>query len=287
MAKIIQDEINQDKIEIKNNINYINNLIDNYLNSMVVTLGNNLIYYLYIINILHFLNKSIHFQNFNKNKMILFLENYDSELNELFNIKKILDLIYLNKLLYKEEIKSDHDLALNLLYQKILLSSLENRKKEILVDYYIKQKKLENMDFSSVSSNKAKLDLLKIAIILKAINGKGLYLPELEKEQYLSKYSQELIQDKYKNILYNLNMVEIYKYNINAWKIILIFFILEIIVKKYPSFFGLSLLFLSIDLSFISNFKIEIILLLNGLIITTFLSYLNHKTKKKLGEISW
>lgn len=286
IAQLIQDELNDNIKNIKLNVKYIEDLINEYNKNLNQNIGDLILSYLFFIYLLKLLNKNTHYSELNNEIIKKFLSKYNSDKSININYKKILEIKYLNVINDKEFITNDYELALEMLYKKILISNNLYRKKEYLMDFYIKQNKIENININ-YASDKGKSNLLEIVLILKAINNEGLYIPELEKENYISTYANEIIREKYLDMISEITSVNFKFIKISNWLFFIIIIIIELIIVKYSDFITIPLGFIEIDSNVIDEFGIYLKILLNGLILLGYILYLNHKTIKKVKELKW
>jgi len=289
IAKIINDELNKNNEGIKDNCKQISFLLDRYLNKKQQKDGDKTIRSIFYIFLLKLFNKNNHFKRVDDKRVRNFLMEYKTHSSNLKNFHKILSLYYLGRIeeLGKEEIKDNLDLSLNILYLRLLLSQESKRKKSILIDYYIKQSIIEKIDLT-ITSERSKGKLLEIAVILKAANSKGLYIPQIEKEQYLSAFTKNIVKEKYLSILKDISTIKVLKLKIPLWLVILGFFLLESLVFALPNFIeSISIGSLSINTKAFSDLPIWSILIINGLIISIFLFIIQIVINKRISDERW
>ena len=286
IAKIICDEINKNITNIKDNANEIKELIDEYLLNMNQNKGDIILCYLFNIYLLNILDKNTHFIKIEKEMVCNFLKQHQSDNIKYKNYKKILDIIYLNIITKEENIRDYYDLALELLYKRILISNTEYRNEDYLLDYYIKQNEIEKLNIN-MESEISRGNLLEIALVLKAVNSKGLYIPELEKENYISNYSKEIVSEKYLDVISDITKVNIKNFEIQNWLLFVVIILIELFVATFPDYISIPLGLLEINSSIIHKFNIHIIIVLNGIISLGYIIYLYYKTNKKVKSLKW
>lgn len=289
IAKIINDEINNRKNEINRNSKEISLFIKKYLKSKQQSLGDYIIRDLFYVFILRLLGKTAHFDKLDKNKIKAFLSNYQTQSGNIINFHKILSLFYLG--IYDKQkseiVESNLDLSINILFNRLLLANNEKREKSQLIDYYLKQNLVEKIDLTSSSEN-SKGKLLEIAVILKSANGKGLYIPEIEKEQYLSSFTQSIFREKYLTMLKESSSMKFFRSRIPLWSLILLFFVLESLVFLLPNFFEtISIGNFSIPTTEIVKLPIWVILIINGIIMAVLIYVIQIHLNKRIREEKW
>lgn len=290
LAKIIVDEIKEDKSKIKNNIDQINQLIEAFSINKRTDDGEKVLRSVYIINILRLLNRKLHHNAVQSDLVKTFLENIIPVNNTSLNMRIILCFLYSMEQNDELNIDDDYDLVLSLLYDKLQLSRPDKRNEKILIDYYVKQKELEQKDYSRIVSESSKGRVLEIAIVLEAIVGKGLYLPDLEKEQYLSTYANTIIISKYNSIINKMHEFELYNVKISLWLLNILFYALEVIIFLMPqatNSITIPLIGIEVNLEFIRKLSISHVLLFNAIITGTFLYYVVSRTKRQIKDKKW
>jgi len=170
----------------------------------------------------------------------------------------------------------------------LLMCNSKTRTKEKVIDYYIKQQRLEKIDIENVTSELSMLKLLEVAVILKAASGKGLYLPELEKEQYLSNVSMEIVKEKYLTILNDSFSNTFYKIRLPSWFGYLILFAAESAIFLAPNIFD-SVQFgpVAIKLSVLLSIPVWALLLGNGILVILYDKYTKKKLENKVKALKW
>lgn len=288
IAKVIADELKNNKSEIRNNTKKISDFLSNYIKERNQKNGDEALRLIFNILILKLLNRKGHFNNLNQNKVKEFLSLYQTQKSNFKNFQKILSLVHsVDQQGTEEYINDDLDLALNLLYSRLLFNEESKRDNNKLVDYYLKQTRLEKIE-TTTSSERTKGNLLEIALILKATTGKGLYIPEIEKEQYLSRFTKTLFREKYINILKETNSVKIFNFKLPNWVVVLSFFTLEAIVFALPNFVeSLSFGTFSISTGALMQLPLWVILIINGIIISLYLFLLQRRANKRIGDEKW
>jgi len=289
IAKIINDELNKNNKEVKDNCRQISFLLNSYLNKKQQKDGDKTIRFLFYVFLLKLFNKNNHFKCIDNKKVKKFLMEYKTLSSNLKKFHKILSIYYLGLIeeVGKEEIKDNFDLSLSILYQRLLLSGKSRREKNRLIDYYLKQSVIEKIDLTATSEI-SKGKLLEIAVILKSANNKGLYIPQIEKEQYLTAFSKKIVREKYLSILKDISSIKLLKSKIPLWLVILGFFLLESLVFALPNFIeSISIGSLSISTRTLLNLPIWSILIINGLIISLFLFIIQRNINKRISDERW
>jgi hypothetical protein len=155
-------------------------------------------------------------------------------------LKRIVSLFYGFEYSQEHDESSDLiDLSLDILSDRLILSRDKTRNKEVLMRYYAKRTLLDNKELVS-SSEKAKTDLLIVALLIKSSSGSGLYLPEIEKDSYLSRFANEIVKEKY---LKKFDEVNSLKFNLFGkldvklplWLVFAILFGLELCIFILPN----------------------------------------------------
>ena len=290
VAKIIVDELKNNVKNIKNNGKEISLLLKRYLKNKKQKDGDNVTLFLFYIFLLKLLNRDKHFRQLGPKEIKQFLETYQSQ-NNIFNcFQNVLSLYHsvnIDKITEKET-NDDLELSINLLYDRLKLTETSKRDKNNIVDYYIKQTQLEKIDVSSISSEQTKGRLLQISIILKAATGNGLYLPEIEKEQYLSKFTQKIFREKYLKILEDSNSIKIRGISIYNWLAVFLFFLLEALIFSLPNFVeSITVFGININTKALAELPIWVIILINGLIMVTYLLIHKYNLAKRIGDEKW
>jgi len=288
IAKMINDELNNSN-EIKSNCKQIHSLLSNYLKRKQQKEGDKTIRFLFYAFLLKLLNKNKHYKSLNEEKVKKFLIEYKTPSSNLRNFHKVISLYFLGNIndQEKEEINDNLDLSVNILYQKLLLSEKAKREKSNLIEYYLKQSNLERIDLTA-TSEMSKGKLLEIAVILKSANGKGLYIPEIEKEQYLSAFTKSIVREKYLSILKDISTIKVFKSKMPVWSAILGFFLLESLVFYLPNFIeSISIGTFSISTKALSGLPIWSILIINGLIISLFIFVIQRNINKRVSDERW
>ena len=287
IAKVINDELNNK--DVKNNCKRIKELIDNYLKNKKQKDGDDLLHFLFYVFLLKSLNKDSHFKRISREKTEKFLVEYKTHLSKFRNFHKVLSLYYLGKAENheKEEIKDDVDLAVNILYKRLLLSNENTRDESLLIDYYLKQCELEKIDLTA-ESEITKGKLLELVVILKSASGKGLHIPEIEKEQYLSAFAKDIVRKKYLSILKDIGTIRLGKLNTSVWSMVFGFFLLESVIFLLPEFIeSIKLGVLSINTKALVSLPIWSILIINGIIVALFLFIMTKNINRRLTQEEW
>jgi len=289
IAKIINNELNKNDREIKNNCKQISSSLNRYLKRKQQGDGDKTIRSLFYIFLLKLHNKNKHFQCLNKSTVKKFLTEYKTSSSNLINFHKVLSLYYLGNIdkSKNETINDNLDLSVNILYQRLLLSDKSKREKNNLIDYYLKHNAIEKIDLTA-TSERSKGKLLEVAVILKSANGKGLYIPEIEKEQYLSAFTKSIIREKYLAILKDISNLKLFKTKLPVWSIILAFFLIESLVFTLPNFIeSISIGVLSISIKALSDLPVWVVLIINGLIISLFIFIIQKNINKRINDERW
>ena len=289
IAKMISDEYSN-KNGVESNVSKILSQIEKYLLERNVKVGANITLYLFYAAVMEFNGKGQHFNGLDKRseKIKAFLGNFKASNSNLSNMEKILSLIYGVEAQDSLETNDNLDLALNSLYDRIALTKVVKRDKGVLADYYLKQYKLENSGLSKASFEKSRGNAVEIAVILKSAAGKGLYIPEIEKEQYLSGFTQKLFREKYAKYINESNSFKLWGLNLPSWFVVLCVFILEAIIFYLPNFgASIQIGFLSIPTNILLELPIWAVLIIDGGLIALYIYIQQKKINKKLGEEQW
>jgi len=290
LAKIIIDEINLDRTGVQDTIKTLKDLMDNFSNNKRSIDGEKIIHSLFLINILNIFNYKIHYNVLNIESIKNILKLIETENKSILNMKIVLCKLYSIEYNYEIIINNDYDLILSLLYDRICLSHPDTRNERTLIDFYLKQKELEDKDiFSSISDN-SKGRVLEIALILKAIVGKGLYLPEIEKDQYLSTYAKNALLPKYYQIIDKMNQIVIRGIKVPVWGLIFLYFIIEIFIFSFPlasNSIAIPYTGIEIPLDYIRELPITYLTMLNAVIICSYLYFREYVTKKQMRDSKW
>ncbi len=289
ISKIIDDELRKDRKETKQNCGHISNLITLYQKNKDSSQGDKIINFLFHIFLMNLLDFKEHFKFLDKDEIKKFLESHMTSDSELNKFRSVLLLSLGNvKCNSPDKSKDMFGYSLDLLYLRILLSNEKTRDKKDLINYYLSQSFIEKLDFGRCENEKSITELLKSAIVIKAASGEGLYLPEPEKEQYLSVFAKELIRTEYiKNLKeatnFKIRLFKVINFSLPIWIGFSILFLIETIIILLPF---MSSLFSAVNLPIISpiiditsklsNLPLWLIILING-IIMSFLLYLHQK----------
>jgi len=291
MAKIIFDEISNKNSGVRENIKKINELIGDYLQTRDSSKGKLLLNCLFHIFLLKLLDHNEHVSGIQSDNIKNFLNEYNPPVGEETYIHNVLSLFYLGRAKIIE-IKNENEieLALNLLYYRIKIAKDDEKTKENRLEYYTRQKALEEkINISPSQSPTVQGRLIKIAVILKAISGNGLYIPETEKERYISTFAKAYIKQENNFTIRGVaNCIKIkvwgIEFNPSLWLLALIFSIMELILVLIPK----SLYLLSNASSYpIIKFIVDcsnnpvIFILINGVIIVTLLLWRQKYINKK------
>jgi hypothetical protein len=270
IAKMIHDEFTKDKNEAGHNAEEILSIISRYEKQKQQNDAENGIRNLFYVQILKFLDKDLHYNSIKTKNITQFLLNAQVEDLNLKNMLNILCLIYgiqpidMGK---NDNIPDEVGLSLNLLYSRLLLSDASKRNDGILLDYYLRQNKMDKIDISLISSERSQGKLLEVAVYLKAATGNGLYLPEVEKEQYLTNFTKEIFRKKYLSVAKKVNSIEIHGFMVPLWALMILAFAIEATIFALPSFTdSISLGIISIPTKPILELPVWIILIINGLL---------------------
>src|SRR3989338_10260791 len=122
------DELNKNLSEIKNNCKEFERLIISYIKDKQENKGDRAIRILFYILILKLLNKKNHSDRIKKQKINNFLKIYSSKESNLINFHRLLSLYYTGSIteIKEDTIKDNLDLAVSLLYDRLLLSNNKN-----------------------------------------------------------------------------------------------------------------------------------------------------------------
>lgn len=234
-AKILVDGANKNKRGLKENLLIISGFIQDFEKTKNLSVLKKIflsLFHLIILDMLLNKNFSSKFKTPNLEKILQENLTEDEELN----FYKHIILTYLfGKVDNKFKITSDfgQDIeksCLKLFYLYILISKEPFRQEEHLLEFYTTNSLIEKKILSMGFGNKDKLKLLKSAIILKVISGKGLYLPEIEREQYISSFAQKIVKDHYKSRLDDLDKIK----KIPSWVFYPIILIIEALTLLFP-----------------------------------------------------
>jgi hypothetical protein len=275
LAKMIFDELSGNGKEIKANSEKIIELMGYYSSGRQQKTGDEaviLVFYTYLMSLL---NRKRHFERLNEDSVKQFLESYKAQDNRNKLFYNILSLRFLGKH-YEDNFRLDDEfeVALSLLHNSLLLSEESLRKEELLVDYYLKQNKLEQTELYKDSSEKAKGRFLEVALILKASSGKGLYIPSTEKGIYLSTFAKETLGQKY---VASVDSALKPIWGIPIWLLIPILFFIEAIILGIPMLFNsFQPLGIGINTEYAAGLPIWLILIINGLALG-ILAYVYHQ----------
>lgn len=297
-SKIIIDEINKENNGIDQNIKEINGLFSSFQSKKQQKDGDRLIISLFHVLLLKFLDRGFHLNKLNDEKKIKStLLSYHTENKELNGYFSILKLFYLKEESNLSEEKNFEALSLtiSLLYDILLLKDEDMRDKKNLINYYLKQLKLEESDLPLLNSENSQGKYLKIAIMLKTLSGKGLFIPEIEKEQYLSRFTKKLFRNRYIGVLNELNQTKIpfTSWSFIRWKFPLIVFFLELCfywLGKLVS--AITLPFVEIDISNLPinqfyPYRVEIIIIFNAALFA-YLAHYNHMiVEQNISDEKW
>jgi hypothetical protein len=290
IAKIIYDELKNNKSEIKKNCKDTSSLLEKYLNHKQEDDGEHTLKRLFYIIILKILDKNQHFNNFEQENVSEFLIKFQTKDNNSKLIQLILCTIYGIEKPAGNIIEPTDELSLSLqlFYYRLVLSREQKRTKSVLIKYYLLQSKLDKIELSLISSERSKGRLIEIAIILKATTGSGLYLPEIEKEQYLSSFTKEIFRKKYHSLISEANSVKIHNFSIPNWAVLGLFFAIEAFVFSLPNLTeSISIGIISISTKQLSELPIWVILLANGLIVSLYIIVQRRNINKRISDEKW
>lgn len=288
IANIMQNTL-KDSNELKNIRKKIGKRLEEYDTTRKEENGDLIIDSIFMLFLLKILNYKSQLEKISEEKIRMFLNTYKPIKSNYINIKKILcflfgvdnndDAIYIN----------EYDVALNLMYLKLLLSKNVFRTEGILIDYYVKQRELEERIFDmGFSSERSKGRVLEIALVLKAVNGDGLYIPDIEKNQYLSTFAQELVRTKIESLYTEASHFEVKQFKIPFWFLPSFLFVFEAIIYSYPEIVdSISILFIELGIANIILIPFAFILLLNGAILSLFMYYVNYRVRKRISDKKW
>jgi len=259
-------------------------LIDEFHTDKIKKNGELIIETFFIIYIVNLLEHDKIFKKIKINKIKSFLNDYNPVNDQYTNIKKILCKVYGIENNDKSVCNDDYTLALNLLYLRLSLNDEKNRDQNTLLDYYAKQKILSDNIFSqSLNSERIRGRVLEIALIMKASSGKGLFLPEIEKIQYLSSFARKLIINQMNLLYLKGSTFEFNEYKIPYWIVPLPFLILEAIIYMNPQVINsISISFIEVSVDNLLSLSYSFILVLNGIILTIYLYFVNKRIIKTL-----
>lgn len=291
LAKIILDELNQDSSTINQNVQSIQALLSSYSKHKKIEDGNRLILCLFYIYILQLLGKGTHASRLSNQNVHKFLKSVVSAPD---TVRCYYDVLALESLNQQENqatpiVKKacDIEAACSLLYSRIKLANKSLRDKQTLIDYYLKQKEIDKV-FLNHQSEGSKGELLQIGVILKAAKGSGIYLPAIEKEQYLSSFAKDIILEKYLNLLKETSDTPVGPITVQNWMVILALILVECVILTFPSIIPeISLGPFNITTSPIASVPASLIVLINGILFALYL-YFNHRSIiKKIGDKKW
>lgn len=289
IAKIIYDELKRNKKEINNNCNILKKMISDYDKNKEDYNGNKILNFLFYIFLMNLLNYKKHLDQLDKQKIKKFLEEHNTSERTLSKIRYILlSLSGSSQRYISDKSNTLFEHSLDLLHLRLLLSNEKTRDQKDLINYYLSQSFIENLDFGKYGDDNSRSEILKAAIVIKAASGDGLYLPEPERERYLSSFAKELIKNKYmKNLKdatqFRLKTFKVLDFYLPLWACFGLIFLIEALIIFTPK---LAELFSIVDVpvisqvvkltSWVSNLPVGALIIINGVIVA-FLLYLHQK----------
>ncbi len=286
IAKMIYDETTLNNEAVKKNTNKILAMIKKVQKNKQQSDADSVIRCIYYVLIMSLLGKRLHYDILPTNQVRDLLKEVKTESHNLQHLNRILCFVYnVNSELVDIDIDDDIALSLDLLYRRLILCNQENRDKNALIEYYTKQSKLDDIDLTSVSSEKTQGKLLEIAVNLKATTGNGLYIPEIEREQYLSNFTKDILRKKYSDIISKENTVSFFGLSLPIWLALLTIFLIEAVIFSVPNYVeSISLGFVSISTKPLMELPISAIIAINGVAIVIYFFYRERKLKYRVSN---
>lgn len=197
-TKLLFGEISKNTRE---NITRINTQLENYFQKKESPLGKILLNEFFHLLLLKFLGYNQQESKINSEDIKLFLEQYVPQREEIY-LYNVLSLFYLGKEgTFGDKSENDEELVIRLLYYRIKIYLSKTNIEKYRTEYYTLQKTLEEKINLNHSTDISAGKLLKVALILKAVVGNGIYLPEKEKELYLSKFAKIILEVSIQEII--------------------------------------------------------------------------------------
>jgi hypothetical protein len=286
IAKIIFNEKNKSKKEVDKNCKIIIGKIDEFFKTKKQEYGESLLIILFHIAILNSLEKRLHFLTLNKhkNKIGKFLEEYNHLNDEKYqNYSSFLKIEYNNQYTQRLNInnRSLVGLASSLLYDLKYIKNPSKRDKTILMDIYLKQMQIEEKGSINPSNESSQGEFLETAIILKAGLGEGLYLPEIERDQYFSNFSKEIVEEKFKKIIREGNHFELFSLSLPDWSWLIAILFMELFLLILPQSTSINIYLITISGEFLSNNPL-LLLVANSIIFLIYLIISKRKINKRI-----
>jgi hypothetical protein len=289
IAKMIYDELNLNRKGTKENVEKIVARTKAIGKNKQQSDADSLIRCLFYVVIMNLLGKGLHYDSLQRDKIAELLKELHTKDNNLQLMLRVLALVYgSNSEMTDVEINDDFGLSLDLLYRRLSICDSTKRDKNNLIEYYVKQNKLDSIDTITISSENTQCKLLEIAVILKAATGNGLYLPEIEREQYLSSFTKDFLRKKYKQIIEKENSFVLFGVTLPIWALILTCFALEAVIFSLPNYIeSISLWILSIPTKPLLELPISVVIAVNGVVMVVYLLLRDRKLKQKVEDAQW
>lgn len=240
VSKVIDDEIGKDSYEIGKNCSDIKKRLERFTSERDSIEGSKIMRLIFHIVIMNLLKHHEHFKRIDKGTLKEFLDSYNTDDLVLAKFKSI--IVLLTQGVKESNISKSNSIvehALDLLYLRMIISNESTSNKDDLIGYYLNQSTLEGLDLGQVGNDNAKAELLMFAIIIKAASGEGLYIPEPEKEKYLSSFAKDLIRNKYMKILrdassFRIKIFKVIDFKLPLWACLGLIFLIETLIFVFP-----------------------------------------------------
>lgn len=270
LGKIVLDEEARNGSEIRQNLKHVSKKLTLYQKNKSTQLAtelNNIYFYCWLLNLL---DRNLHYENLNHKALREIVKQTDLQDSITRRQNEILKLFFWG--IQRYETKETDDLvesSLDLLYSRVRLAKNELKESPARLDYYVLQSRVENISTKSINANDPKI--FEAALILKVVTQNGLFIPESEKDEYLSIQMKSLVFDKYLAILRSSFRFKLFKLRLPIWILPIIIFLVQFLLFQFPEYiegvepFGVSIKLQNFN-QFVKSIPLYAILAFNAIL---------------------